>query len=174
MLSSISRLLMTRAVKQLQNQSSRNLSLTSVQHVRGARFSNSRFKPLTSDQDIEIDTMPEEKAETRDIWEKVNKQIIDKSYGRLFAVILVDKHQHKLTDGDLLMVLDDIGASNGQRIRLEKILLIGSKDFTLIGRPLLPRDLINIEATVVEKTLSHKKVNYLKTKKRSHSTNCKL
>ena len=52
---------------------------------------------------------------------------------------MIDKHQHKLTDGDLLMVLRDLGASLGQRIRLEKVLLVGSKDFTLIGRPFLPR-----------------------------------
>merc|ERR1739844_867715 len=79
-------------------------------------------------------------------------------YGRLFAIIAFDNHQYKLTEGDLLMVLLNIGAKNGQKIRLDKICLIGSKDFTLLGRPLLPRDLVNVEATVVEKSLSHKKI----------------
>ena len=87
---------------------------------------------------------------------KVNQQILQKDYGRLFAVLMIDKHQHKLTDGDILMVLKDLGASLGQRIRIEKVLLVGSKDFSLIGRPLIPRDLINVEATVVEKSLGHK------------------
>jgi hypothetical protein len=38
---------------------------------------------------------------------------LKKDYGRLFAVLMIDKHQHKLTDGDLLMVLRDLGASLG-------------------------------------------------------------
>ena len=110
-----------------------------------------------------------------EILSKVNQQIHQKDYGRLFAVLMIDKHQHKLTDGDILMVLKDIGASLGQRIRIEKVLLVGSKDFTLIGRPLLPRDLINVEATVVEKTLSHKKVNHYKVEEtRARITRCKF
>ena len=71
------------------------------------------------------------------------------------------------------MVLNDIGATNGQRIRLEKILLVGAFDFTLMGRPLLPRDLVNVEATVVEKSLSHKKINfYPKGKREIKYTDC--
>ena len=69
------------------------------------------------------------------------------------------------------MVLLNIGAKNGQKIRLDKICLIGSKDFTLLGRPLLPRDLVNVEATVVEKSLSHKKIVQLM---RSNSPNHKM
>ena len=64
------------------------------------------------------------------------------------------------------MVNHDLGAKNGQRIRLEKVLLIGAKDFTLFGRPFLPRDLVNIEATIVEKSLSHKKINFYARGKR--------
>ena len=64
----------------------------------------------------------------------------------------------------------------GQRIRLEKVLLVGSKDFTLIGRPFLPRDQISVEATVVEKTLTHKKVNHWRQIKtnRQRKTQCKF
>ena len=111
-----------------------------------------------------------------EILSKVDEQILKKDYGRLFAVLMIDKHQHKLTDGDLLMVLRDLGASLGQRIRLEKVLLVGSKDFTLIGRPFLPRDQISVEATVVEKTLTHKKVNHWRQIKtnRQRKTQCKF
>ena len=63
----------------------------------------------------------------------------------------------------------------GQRIRLEKVLLVGSKDFTLIGRPFLPRDQISVEATVVEKTLTHKKVNHWRNiNHRQRKTQCKF
>ena len=97
-----------------------------------------------------------------------------KDHGRLFAIIGVDLNQWKITEGDLLMLLKETGASLGQRIRLEKVLLVGSKDFSLIGRPLLPRDLINVEATVVEKSLGHKKVNHYKDQAtRARHTKCK-
>ncbi len=97
-------------------------------------------------------------------------QIESNRYGRLFAVVMLGWHQHKLTAGDVLMVNHDVGAKAGEKIKLEKVLLVGSKDFTLLGRPLLPRDLFSVEATVVEKNLSQTKVlqkfrkrqNYLK------------
>ena len=49
------------------------------------------------------------------------------------------KSADQVTAGDLVMVLADLGAPMGSKIRLEKILAIGSKDFTLLGRPVLPR-----------------------------------
>ena len=49
------------------------------------------------------------------------------------------KSVDQVTAGDLVMVLADLGAPIGSKIRLEKILAIGSKDFTLLGRPVLPR-----------------------------------
>merc|ERR1711997_72748 len=102
----------------------------------------------------------EEKRSAKEIIEKVNTQIAGHTYGRLFAVVLMEKHQHKITSGDLLMCNHDIGASLGQIIKLDKSLLIGGKDFTLIGRPLLPRDAFQIMATVVEKNLSQHKICY--------------
>ncbi|MEE6499367.1 hypothetical protein FKM82_003424 [Ascaphus truei] len=45
-----------------------------------------------------------------------------------------------------------VDAECGDRIRLEKVLLVGSDNFTLIGKPLLGRDLVRVEATVIEKT----------------------
>ncbi|KAK7476278.1 hypothetical protein BaRGS_00032471 [Batillaria attramentaria] len=43
----------------------------------------------------------------------------------------------------------------GDRLRLEKVLLVGGRDFTLIGQPMISRDHVKVEATVIEKTLSH-------------------
>ena len=56
------------------------------------------------------------------------------------------------------MVQTDIGASIGSKIVINKLLALGSQDFTLLGRPVLPRDLANVEATVIEKTLSRTKI----------------
>jgi len=107
----------------------------------------------------------EQKEKTKEVIDKINAQIADQSYGRLFAVVSMEFHQHKVTAGDLLCLNFDLGAPNGAKVRLEKALLVGSKDFTLFGRPLLPRDLINITATVVEKSLSHTKVTFRRMRK---------
>jgi len=146
--------------KDLQIPCCRTLRFSAVNNLR-----NERRRGCTPSQTTSV-IHSEDIQETKEIWERVNSQIGDKSYGRLFAIIDINQHQHKLTEGDLVMVLEDIGAANGQRIRLEKVLLIGSADFTLVGRPLLPRDLVNVEATIVEKSLSHKKINFYAVGKR--------
>ena len=56
------------------------------------------------------------------------------------------------------MVQTDLGAPTGARIIINKLLALGSQDFTLLGRPVLPRDLAVVEATVIEKTISRTKV----------------
>ena len=56
------------------------------------------------------------------------------------------------------MLDSDLGVDIGTRITLDKVTLVGSRDFTLLGRPVLPRDLVRVEATVVEKNLSKTEV----------------
>ena len=56
------------------------------------------------------------------------------------------------------MVKTDLGAPLGAKIILQKLMALGGRDFALLGRPLLPLDLANVEATVIEKTLSRTKV----------------
>lgn len=41
-----------------------------------------------------------------------------------------------------------------------KVLLVGGKDFTLVGRPLMDDGLVRVEATVIEKTLSYTKLHF--------------
>ncbi|KFV65017.1 hypothetical protein N307_14977, partial [Dryobates pubescens] len=41
----------------------------------------------------------------------------------------------------------------------QEVLLVGADDFTLLGRPLLGKELVRVEATVVEKTESWPKVH---------------
>ena len=61
-----------------------------------------------------------------------------------------ERQQQQTLSFDVLEFFS-IGAANCQRIRLEKVLFGWIRvDFTLIGRPLFPRDLVNIEATIVE------------------------
>ncbi|CAN9510710.1 unnamed protein product [Ophioblennius macclurei] len=89
----------------------------------------------------------------------VNRRIERRDFGRLFAVVYFAGRQWKVTDEDLILVENHIEAECGDQIRMEKVLLLGAEDFTLVGRPLLGKDLVRVEATVVEKTESWPKVH---------------
>ncbi|TRY73951.1 hypothetical protein TCAL_05556 [Tigriopus californicus] len=97
---------------------------------------------------------PEDQAQAEEVISLVDEQIQNQSYGRLFAVLYADQRQFKVTPGDLIMLNHDLGIIPGSKIVLDKVLLVGGRDFSLIGRPVLPRDLVQIDATVVEKALS--------------------
>ncbi len=43
--------------------------------------------------------------------------------------------------------------------------MVGGRDFTLMGRPVLPRDLAQVTATIVEKNISKTNVHLVKQKK---------
>jgi len=83
---------------------------------------------------------------------------------RLFAVISFGggvrsrvrrSTQFKVTTEDIFVHQGECEAKCGDRIKIEKVLLAGGKDFTLLGMPLLKRGLVNVEATLIEKTFSH-------------------
>ena len=78
-----------------------------------------------------------------------------------------------MTDGDLVIVTGNSPVSNGDVIRLEKVLLLGSADFTLLGRPLLRPDLVRVEATCIEKSLTHTYTHFKKKRRKQYMrTNC--
>ncbi|KAK2914404.1 hypothetical protein Q8A67_002803 [Cirrhinus molitorella] len=96
----------------------------------------------------------EEEKRHQAVVQKVNGLIEKGEYGRLFAVVHFASRQWKVTNEDLILIENHIDAACGDRIRMEKVLLVGGNDFTLIGKPLLSRDLVQVHATVIEKTES--------------------
>ncbi|KAL3193169.1 hypothetical protein MRX96_018000 [Rhipicephalus microplus] len=96
-----------------------------------------------------------------------NAQITEDTTGRLFAVIYIYGKQFKVTPKDLVLVQADMLVDIRDSLRLEKVLLVNARDFTLLGRPLLHRNLVRVDATVVEKPLSQTKQNFVYIK-RSH------
>ncbi|MGH0138742.1 UNVERIFIED_CONTAM: hypothetical protein FKN15_017569 [Acipenser sinensis] len=94
-----------------------------------------------------------------EVVQKVNSLVAAGQYGRLFAVVHFASRQWKVTNEDLILIENHIDAECGERIRMEKVLLVAGADFTLIGKPLLGRDLVRVEATVIEKTESWPKVH---------------
>ncbi|XP_051755949.1 39S ribosomal protein L21, mitochondrial [Ctenopharyngodon idella] len=98
---------------------------------------------------------PEEDGQKHQVIVQKVKSLIEKGeYGRLFAVVHFAGRQWKVTNEDLILIENHIDAACGDRIRLEKVLLVGGNDFTLIGKPILGCDLVQVHATVIEKTES--------------------
>uniref|UniRef100_A0A674H6Y0 Large ribosomal subunit protein bL21m n=1 Tax=Taeniopygia guttata TaxID=59729 RepID=A0A674H6Y0_TAEGU len=109
--------------------------------------------------EVKLPDPVEEAKYHAEVVRKVNGLISAGQYGRLFAVVHFASKQWKITSEDLIMMDNVLEAECGDRIRMEKVLLVGADDFTLIGRPLLGKDLVRVEATVIEKTESWPKVN---------------
>ncbi|XP_056134823.1 39S ribosomal protein L21, mitochondrial [Lampris incognitus] len=101
----------------------------------------------------------EEKRRHAGVVKKVNSLIAKEDHGRLFAVVHFASRQWKVTNEDLILIENHIEAECGDRIRIEKVLMVGSEDFSLIGRPLLGKELVSVEATVIEKTESWPKIH---------------
>uniref|UniRef100_A0A4W2I3I4 Large ribosomal subunit protein bL21m n=2 Tax=Bos TaxID=9903 RepID=A0A4W2I3I4_BOBOX len=110
----------------------------------------------------------EEARHHTEVVEKVNELIARGQYGRLFAVVHFASHQWKVTSEDLILIENKLDIACGERIRLEKVLLVGADDFTLLGRPLLGKDLVRVEATVIEKTESWPRVNMRFQKRKNY------
>ncbi|XP_011842449.1 PREDICTED: 39S ribosomal protein L21, mitochondrial isoform X1 [Mandrillus leucophaeus] len=101
--------------------------------------------------------LPDPVEETRhhaEVVRRVNELIATGQYGRLFAVVHFASRQWKVTAEDLILIGNELDLACGERIRLEKVLLVGADNFTLLGKPLLGKDLVRVEATVIEKTES--------------------
>ncbi|XP_041641403.1 39S ribosomal protein L21, mitochondrial isoform X3 [Cheilinus undulatus] len=101
----------------------------------------------------------EERSRHSAVVSAVNQKILQQDFGRLFAVVHIAGRQWKVTPEDLILLENHIDAECGERIRMEKVLLVGAEEFTLIGRPLLGKDLVRVEATVIEKTESWPKIH---------------
>ncbi|XP_076678111.1 mitochondrial ribosomal protein L21 isoform X2 [Andrena cerasifolii] len=97
----------------------------------------------------------EKEKEASDVINEINRQVATGSTGRLFAVVYLCGTQFKVTESDVIIVSGHWPPQTGDKLKLEKVLLVGGTDFTLIGRPILNRELVSIDATVIQKTLSH-------------------
>eukprot|EP00118_Oscarella_pearsei_P009413 m.54254 g.54254 ORF g.54254 m.54254 type:complete len:170 (+) comp34341_c0_seq5:11-520(+) len=86
---------------------------------------------------------------------------------RIFAVVHLGGRQHKIAEEDTLVV-NKLEVETGARIRLEKVLLAGSKDCTYFGTPLLSKSLIQVEATVVEQTKSDRVLVFKKKRRKNY------
>ncbi|KRZ44923.1 39S ribosomal protein L21, mitochondrial [Trichinella pseudospiralis] len=87
------------------------------------------------------------KPNGNEIIAEVNEQIKNHSHSRLFAIIKFDDEQFKVTEEDIIIVQGSYAFKVGDKIRLEKVLCVGSSDFTLFGTPVLPLSYAVVDAT---------------------------
>lgn len=134
----------------------------------GASWNITKQKPMLAEQEIVPDTTKEDKTITNSVILKINEQLRQKAEGRLFAVVQVCGKQFKVTSEDVIVIEGYWQPEIGDKLKLEKVLLAGCSDFTLIGRPILSRELVAVEATVIEKTLSHTKTHFRKKRRKQY------
>lgn len=143
------------------------LLVTPSRHIRTVRVPEQAAAPQLQTQYIP-DTEQEDRDRLKGFFDKVNHEIESKrGRARLFAICHMYGQQHMFTEGDYIMVRKHFPADIGTRVKLEKCMLVGGENFTLIGRPVLDRDLVHIEATLVEKTMSQTDTNLILIPKRS-------
>uniref|UniRef100_A0A7M5VAS8 Large ribosomal subunit protein bL21m n=1 Tax=Clytia hemisphaerica TaxID=252671 RepID=A0A7M5VAS8_9CNID len=105
----------------------------------------------------------------RKTFEKVELECqTDLENKKLFAVVHISGKQFKVAHNDVIMTNNKIEAECGDTIRLEKVLAVGGRNFTLLGQPLLKRDLVNVEAMVMEKTKGEKKIAFKKKRRKGY------
>ena len=83
---------------------------------------------------------------------------------QIFAVIRLLNRQHKVSKDDRVMV-EKLPFSVGQQICIDDVLMVGTKDYTAIGRPQVTR--AKVYATVEEQNQTEK-VIYFKLSRRSN------
>lgn len=52
--------------------------------------------------------------------------------------------------------------------KFRKVLLAGSDNFTLTGRPLIQPNLVDVQATVIEKTIAHTRTTFKKKRRKQY------
>nr|CDJ80935.1 Ribosomal protein L21 domain containing protein [Haemonchus contortus] len=81
-------------------------------------------------------------------------------HNRLFAVVYVNGRQWKVSQNDLIALTGSLPIAIGDKIKLEKVLMVGGSRFSVFGRPLL--DSVRVKATVVEKTTKYPELEYIR------------
>jgi len=82
-----------------------------------------------------------------------------------FAVVHLSGAQHKVHPGDVLFT-EKLEAEVGSNIILDKVLLIGTKEWTAIGTPML--DNAKVYATVEEHSLGEKTIIFKKKRRKNY------
>lgn len=115
---------------------------------------------------------PEEKIkEAADIGYKVigpleKSDRVFKPYEPIFAVVQIGSHQFKVSNGDSIFVERLKYCDVNDKLILNKVMMLGSKATTIIGRPILPDAAVH--AVVEEHALDAKVIIFKKKRRKNY------
>jgi len=81
----------------------------------------------------------------------------------MFAVVNVNGSQHKVAKDDTIMVDRLSNVDVGDKLAFDQVLLIGARDFTILGKPFVPTATVT---AVVEQHTMTRNVNVFKMRRR--------
>eukprot|EP01097_Dermamoeba_algensis_P003746 TRINITY_DN255_c0_g2_i1.p1 TRINITY_DN255_c0_g2~~TRINITY_DN255_c0_g2_i1.p1 ORF type:complete len:209 (+),score=31.24 TRINITY_DN255_c0_g2_i1:70-696(+) len=84
---------------------------------------------------------------------------------KYFAVVLVGGRQYKVVKGDVI-ITHKLEVEVGEKIILQKVLLVAGQDFTAVGQPMLKSAAVHAE--VEEQTLSRKVIIFKKKRRKGY------
>ncbi|KAJ0836578.1 putative ribosomal protein L21 [Helianthus annuus] len=171
------------------NFNSSSFNLTTYRHFSLYRHDNnneseeddSEFDDDDDDDEMEMNSVssvakkeytPEEKeSEAAAIGYKVIGQLersdrVFKEYEPVFAVIQIGAHQFKVSNGDCIYAEKLKFCEVNDKIILNKVLMLGSKTQTMIGRPVLPEAAVH--AVVEEHALDAKVIIFKKKRRKNY------
>ncbi|KAI9297412.1 hypothetical protein K502DRAFT_340235 [Neoconidiobolus thromboides FSU 785] len=95
------------------------------------------------------------------------KQLINKlrSQNKYYAVLKIKGKRYTVTENDTIVLGYSSELKLGDKLRMEQVTELGSKDYSIIGAPFVSEKLYEIEGTVVEHTQGPE-INIVKFKKR--------
>lgn len=116
-------------------------------------------------------TAEEKESEAANIGYKVIGQLqesdrVFKDYEPVFAVIQIGSHQFKVSNGDCIYTEKLKFCDVHDKIILNKVLMLGSKTQTMIGRPVLPEAAVH--AVVEEHALDAKVIIFKKKRRKNY------
>lgn len=152
--------------KLLLNLASKTVRTASASRIVVTPSVNVRTFAAPVEQEYVVDDTAALKTFSDGVLKTVNEAA--KRNDRLFAVVHICGKQFKVTNNDLVLVDGYWPPNVGDRVKLQKVLLVGGKDFTLIGRPVLDPNAVNVTATVVDKDLSHTRTNFERVKRKQY------
>lgn len=83
-----------------------------------------------------------------------------------FAICQIGGSQYKVVKDDMIITEFMEGLDINTTIELDKVLMIGAKDYTLLGRPFVEN--AKVLATVEQQTLAEKELVYKKKRRKRY------
>eukprot|EP00347_Sterkiella_histriomuscorum_P006168 403353806 len=126
-------------------------------------------KKILKQKRLENPVVPKEEQETPSLYVHNEEQGVElpPNPNEIFAVVRIKGLQYKVTKDDRLMSewLEDFEV--GQQIELSEVLLVGTTDYTCVGRPTVSQ--AKVFATVEEHTQTEKTLIFKKRRRKGNS-----